>query len=638
MKDHEQLVKESHRLIKELVDVGNQAISTYGDTDFKKCYEVFNALTNVTGPLAFFYLQRGRCNWELRRWDKAEADFRAADYLDPVNSADIKWVLGLFYLQQNRFKDCWPLYERRWQSVKFTTPKLKTNKPRWKPGKGYKSVLVWPEQGVGDVVIYSSLLRELAKHVDKVTMLIDFRLLPIYQRSMPEINFEPGNTRVMDEDHDSHIPIASLGSHFINGLEDFERHRAVNFLKPDEEKANELRKRFGIKPEDFVVGVSWGSMAPAIGPHKSMGLNELLPVFNLENVKFINLQYGQVQPAIQELKEKHGVELICAEDIDNFLNLNGLTALMSLCDVVVSVSSATVHFAGAMGIPVLLFDANKLWYWGNKRGQQSLWYPSVKIFPRDSMATPWTRQILRVAHDVRKLRNAKLGIEEIEPPKTTFVFFHVGQDIYFPRKTVGSILATNPNAEIVMCTDKTTPHIEGVTHRFEIECDRNELMTARLKAFAKLRCPHPAMYIDTDMLVQQKLDAKELLGDKEVLFCRRFFQRDYDFIIEQRGIRFDEYAGKKIDEVYPIIACFTVTKDFTPWVKMYEMLEEIDPKYRKWYGDQEVMKRLAVMAEEFNIGYLSEEDYGCLPEFAEGRSPKVLHYKGPNRKEAFEVA
>jgi ADP-heptose:LPS heptosyltransferase len=101
------------------------------------------------------------------------------------------------------------------------------------------------------------------------------------------------------------------------------------------------------------------------------------------------------------------VELICAEDIDNFLNLNGLTALMSLCDVVVSVSSATVHFAGAMGIPVLLFDANKLWYWGNKRGQQSLWYPSVKIFPRDSMATPWTRQILRVAHDVRKLRNAK---------------------------------------------------------------------------------------------------------------------------------------------------------------------------------------------------------------------------------------
>jgi hypothetical protein len=146
------------------------------------------------------------------------------------------------------------------------------------------------------------------------------------------------------------------------------------------------------------------------------------------------------------------------------------------------------------------------------------------------------------------------------------------------------------------------------------------------------------MYIDTDMLVQQRLDAKELLGDKDVLFCRRFFQRDYDFITEQRGIRFDEYAGKKIDEVYPIIACFTVTKDFTPWVKMYEMLEEIDPKYRKWYGDQEAMKRLAVMAEEFNVGYLSEEDYGCLPEFVEGRSPKVLHYKGPNRKEAFEVA
>lgn len=85
------------------------------------------------------------------------------------------------------------------------------------------------------------------------------------------------------------------------------------------------------------------------------------------------------------------------------MDLEGVAALCSVCNVIVAVSSSTVHLAGALSVPVLLMDANKLWYWGNKDGNRSLWYPSIRIFPREKMGAPWTPVIERVAAEVKKL-------------------------------------------------------------------------------------------------------------------------------------------------------------------------------------------------------------------------------------------
>jgi ADP-heptose:LPS heptosyltransferase len=74
---------------------------------------------------------------------------------------------------------------------------------------------------------------------------------------------------------------------------------------------------------------------------------------------------------------------------------------MALCDVVVSVSNANVHIAGAMGKPTYVLDANKLWYWNHKDGRNSLFYPSVKLFPRESMVAPWDKQVQELIQEIR---------------------------------------------------------------------------------------------------------------------------------------------------------------------------------------------------------------------------------------------
>jgi len=59
----------------------------------------------------------------------------------------------------------------------------------------------------------------------------------------------------------------------------------------------------------------------------------------------------------------------------------------------VSVSNANVHIAGAMGKRTYVLDANKLWYWNHKEGNRSLFYPSVRLFPRDNVKAPWDKQV-----------------------------------------------------------------------------------------------------------------------------------------------------------------------------------------------------------------------------------------------------
>ena len=51
-----------------------------------------------------------------------------------------------------------------------------------------------------------------------------------------------------------------------------------------------------------------------------------------------------------------------------------------------------------------------------------------------------------------------------------------------------------------------------------------------------------------------------------------------------------EYFNMKIIDVYPILACFTITKSNVFWIKCFENLLQIDQKFHKWYGDQEAIK------------------------------------------------
>jgi hypothetical protein len=123
---------------------------------------------------------------------------------------------------------------------------------------------------------------------------------------------------------------------------------------------------------------------------------------------------------------------------------------------------------------------------------------------------------------------------------------------------------------------------------------------------------------------------------KNVTFLRREFQRDAIFNVDQRGINFSEYEGTTIDEVYPYVGCTVVAEGVHVWKDLLAIYDALDPKFRKWYGDQEALRIYAEQNTELILD-LPESVFGCLPEF-KGEEAKILHFKGPDRKKMFEVA
>jgi ADP-heptose:LPS heptosyltransferase len=126
----------------------------------------------------------------------------------------------------------------------------------------------------------------------------------------------------------------------------------------------------------------------------------LLGLWDIPNIKIVNLQYGKPDYEIEPFEQETG-KTIVQTTVGNFFDLEGVAAIMSLCDTVVSVSNANVHIAGALGVPTYVLDANKLWYWNHKNGRHSLFYPSVRLYPRTNMVAPWDEQVNEIIEELK---------------------------------------------------------------------------------------------------------------------------------------------------------------------------------------------------------------------------------------------
>jgi hypothetical protein len=80
-------------------------------------------------------------------------------------------------------------------------------------------------------------------------------------------------------------------------------------------------------------------------------------------------------------------------------------ALIANLDLVVSVDSAVLHVASALGKPVWMlnrFDSCWRWFTGRR---DSPWYPRLRIY-RQPKAWDWDPVVAHVAHDLRQVKEA----------------------------------------------------------------------------------------------------------------------------------------------------------------------------------------------------------------------------------------
>jgi tetratricopeptide (TPR) repeat protein len=358
------------------------------------------------------YYNRGNLFRDLKRFDAAIESYDRAiklkpDYADAnFNKAVVELLCG------NLSSSTWDLYEWRFRVEDRSEVKKHIandwTRDRIKGG----SLLVLPEQGLGDEIFYAGILNDVRSFADEVTVCADPRLLPIYRRSFDGLKFVSRGSAVMAQKYDAQIYLGSLCRYFRAGDKALENIKAP-YLKACSSRVKKMRNLLAGDGE-LICGLSWLSKNNNFGKDKSLDLQDLHPLFLLPDVKIVDLQYGDTREEQAIFEKASGRNLTSVPQVDKFNDIDGLAALIEACDVVVTVSNTTAHLAGALGKPVFvmlpyssgLIWSGLLWYWHIDR-EDSPWYPSAKLF-RQERAGDWAGTVARVRESLAKLHHTPL--------------------------------------------------------------------------------------------------------------------------------------------------------------------------------------------------------------------------------------
>jgi ADP-heptose:LPS heptosyltransferase len=244
-------------------------------------------------------------------------------------------------------------------------------------GEKNQRVLVWGEQGIGDELMFSSIIPELYAASLKILVKCDKRLIPLFKRSFPaDIKYFSKDLPIPEGEYDFHIPMGSLPLTFRKSLDSFKKS-ALGFLKYDMSKSKSIKAQLTHKNDKKIIGISWKTSSPINGSlNRNIDLAKLVRALNSSNTQLLSLQYGDISDEIDAVKRDFGIEVIQFSGVDNKNDIDGLAALIAACDQIVSTTNVTVHLAGALGAKVTaLLPFSSRWIWGD--GSESYWYNSV---------------------------------------------------------------------------------------------------------------------------------------------------------------------------------------------------------------------------------------------------------------------
>jgi tetratricopeptide (TPR) repeat protein len=344
---------------------------------------------------------------KLNQNEKAKEFYKYSIKLQPENYRS-KTNLSYLELSLQNYSEAWELHESRWMVPNVKLNPLITTKPKLDNFdiQG-KKILIWGEQGLGDHIIYSTMLSDAFKTSNQFICAIDGRLLDLYKRSFEDFKNVAFMDNVENEDlYDYHLPIASLGKFFRRSINDFSNQK-IPLLEADKKYSKILKNKIKSNKR-YICGISWISKSPLFGKKKSMCLEDLKSILSLPDIDFVDLQYGDTKKEKKEFKDNFGIQLVEISDIDKFNEIDKLSSLINACDFVITTSNVTAHIAGALNKKTYLFvpfTDGKLWYWGIK-DKSCLWYPSIRIL-RSENHLGWDQPIC----NLKDLLSQEIGCE-----------------------------------------------------------------------------------------------------------------------------------------------------------------------------------------------------------------------------------
>lgn len=309
------------------------------------------------------------------------------------DQVEMRWTRALALLRQGDFARGFAGYEIRFQRSEtrigyFTMP----------PWRGEslagRTVLVHTEQGFGDTLQFMRFIPMLAARGARVL----FSCPPEMMRLMggfPGIAQNLVHGAPMPGVVDYHVPILSLPHGLGITLETLPR--SVPYLLPQPGVTGPPIPR--APGTTLAVGISWAGNPKHLNDiNRSMALENFFALADLDGVELYSLQKGARGADLAAL----GLDALAQDLGPGIADFADLAAAMMRLDLVVSVDSAPVHLAGALGKPAfVLLPAKADWRWMRGR-DDSPWYPTLRLF-RQFAPGDWAGVMARVREAVAEM-------------------------------------------------------------------------------------------------------------------------------------------------------------------------------------------------------------------------------------------
>jgi Flp pilus assembly protein TadD len=322
---------------------------------------------------------------------------------DPSNP-EVRHELALVHLHRGDLARGWAEYEARFRLR--TRPVTRSFRPPlWDgtPLSATERLLVWAEQGVGDEIIYGSMLPDLARRGIRLVLECDERMQSIFGRALPDIEIaarrDPPDERLLSPDVVRQIPLVSLARWLRPTLESFPANRS--YLVPDSTRVRRMREvLLGYGP-GLKVGVAWrSSRADQVAQRIHTRITDWGPILTTAGVVFINLQYGDCARELDAARAQFNVDVRSVPGLDLFRDLEGVLALGGVLDLVISTTTTAFCLPAMAGVPawILMHTSDHV----NLGADRIPWFPKSRLFVRRRLET-WNGPIEAIASELRTL-------------------------------------------------------------------------------------------------------------------------------------------------------------------------------------------------------------------------------------------
>jgi tetratricopeptide (TPR) repeat protein len=315
---------------------------------------------------------------------------------------EIRWNLSLTQLQLGDFENGWRNFESRWDGCGHLNGVYQMPRERAWHGESLagKRLLLWAEQGFGDTIQFIRFAQDVALKGATVYVIAPPELADIV-RSAPGVStvLMPGGSLPA---YDFHCPLMSLPHYLGLQLNARDLHGATPYLSVAKHRIDAWHTRLAAYP-GLKVGIAWAGRARphnaelmVVDRRRNVPFDQLSPLFEVEGCSFFSLQKGYtgtLPPVLQDFSSEWN-------------DFSDTAAFVANLDLVITVDTAMVHLAGAVGKAVWLLNRyDSCWRWLGQR-IDSPWYVGLRHF-RQMSAGDWAPVVGSAAAALAELATSR---------------------------------------------------------------------------------------------------------------------------------------------------------------------------------------------------------------------------------------